>query len=113
MPAVSAVTIETPEVPARASRMKTKPRKRAELAVASAILAALAFGLYVYSRRTLLLTGTDTIVIGDFANTTGERVFDETLRRGLSVQLEQPDRSPVTAYRLVSELILCGRRSGQ
>src|SRR5262249_32774573 len=36
-----------------------------------------------------LLTERDTIVIGDFTNSTGDPVFDGTLREGLSVQLEQ------------------------
>ena len=31
----------------------------------------------------------DTIVLGDFSNTTGEPVFDDTLKRGLTVDLEQ------------------------
>jgi len=31
----------------------------------------------------------DTIVLADFTNTSGEAVFDGTLRQGLSVQLEQ------------------------
>jgi eukaryotic-like serine/threonine-protein kinase len=36
-----------------------------------------------------VLTEQDTIVLGDFANSTGDPVFDGTLREGLSVQLEQ------------------------
>ena len=35
------------------------------------------------------LTGTDTIVLADFENTTGDFVFDDTLRQGLSVELQQ------------------------
>ncbi len=35
------------------------------------------------------LTDKDTIVLADFANATGDPVFDGTLRQGLSVQLEQ------------------------
>ena len=35
------------------------------------------------------LTERDTIVLGDFANNTGDSVFDGTLRQGLAVQLEQ------------------------
>jgi DNA-binding winged helix-turn-helix (wHTH) protein/Flp pilus assembly protein TadD len=35
------------------------------------------------------LTEKDTIVVGDFANNTGDNVFDGTLRQGLAVQLEQ------------------------
>jgi len=35
------------------------------------------------------LTSKDTIVLADFANSTGDAVFDGTLRQGLSVELEQ------------------------
>src|SRR5437016_7503836 len=35
------------------------------------------------------LTGKDTIVLADFDNKTGDPVFDETLRQGLSVELQQ------------------------
>ena len=41
------------------------------------------------SSRAHVLTERDTIVLGDFANSTGDPVFDGTLREGLSVQLEQ------------------------
>ena len=35
------------------------------------------------------LTDKDSVVLGDFSNTTGDHVFDGALRQGLSVQLEQ------------------------
>jgi tetratricopeptide (TPR) repeat protein len=35
------------------------------------------------------LSEKDTVVLGDFTNTTGDAVFDGTLRQGLEVQLEQ------------------------
>jgi non-specific serine/threonine protein kinase/serine/threonine-protein kinase len=35
------------------------------------------------------LTGKDTIVLADFDNKTGDPVFDDTLRQGLSVELQQ------------------------
>jgi tetratricopeptide (TPR) repeat protein len=35
------------------------------------------------------LTERDTIVLGDFTNSTGDPVFDETLRHGLAVQLRE------------------------
>jgi eukaryotic-like serine/threonine-protein kinase len=36
-----------------------------------------------------VLTETDTVVLADFDNSTGDPVFDGTLRRGMAVQLEQ------------------------
>src|SRR5467141_3486234 len=41
------------------------------------------------ARQARHLTERDTIVLGDFANSTGDAVFDGTLREGLSVELEQ------------------------
>src|SRR6202035_4465294 len=35
------------------------------------------------------LTDEDTVVLADFTNTTGDPVFDGTLRQGLAIQLEQ------------------------
>ena len=40
-------------------------------------------------RGTHALTDKDTILLADFANTTGDAVFDGTLRQGLAAQLEQ------------------------
>jgi eukaryotic-like serine/threonine-protein kinase len=39
--------------------------------------------------RRVLLSEKDTVVLADFANTTGDTVFDGTLRQGMAVQLEQ------------------------
>jgi eukaryotic-like serine/threonine-protein kinase len=56
---------------------------------AAVIVLLLSFGSYFYFHRTPKLTDKDTIVLADFTNTTGDAVFDGTLRQGLSVQLEQ------------------------
>jgi hypothetical protein len=44
---------------------------------------------YFYFHRAPKLTAKDTIVLGEFENKTGDAVFDQTLRQGLAVQLEQ------------------------
>ena len=44
---------------------------------------------YWRSHKKVALTDMDTIVLADFTNTTGDTVFDETLRQALSVDLEQ------------------------
>jgi serine/threonine protein kinase/tetratricopeptide (TPR) repeat protein len=46
-------------------------------------------GRLFFSYKTHALTDKDTVVLADFTNTTGDSVFDGTLRQGLSVQLEQ------------------------
>jgi eukaryotic-like serine/threonine-protein kinase len=63
---------------------------RWKVTVSSAIAAvAIVAGSYFYFHRTPKLTEKDSIVVADFTNTTGDPVFDVTLREGLSVQLEQ------------------------
>jgi serine/threonine protein kinase len=54
-----------------------------------AVLSALAARGYFYFHHTPKLTDKDTIVLADFTNKTGDSVFDDTLRQGLQVQLEQ------------------------
>src|SRR5262249_55952778 len=46
-------------------------------------------GWALWRLRRPVLTEKDTIVLGDFANSTGDSVFDGMLREGLSVQLQQ------------------------
>ncbi len=53
------------------------------------LLALTAAGLYWNSHRSVKLTEKDTIILAEFTNTTGDTVFDGTLRQGLEVQLEQ------------------------
>jgi serine/threonine protein kinase/tetratricopeptide (TPR) repeat protein len=53
------------------------------------VVALIASVLYYRSRQSQRLSEKDTIVLADFTNTTGDPVFDGTLRQGLSSQLEQ------------------------
>jgi serine/threonine protein kinase/tetratricopeptide (TPR) repeat protein len=65
---------------------------------------------YFYFHRSPKLTDKDTIVLADFTNTTGDTVFDGTLRQGLSVQLEQsPFLSVVSDDRIRRTLRLMGQ----
>jgi eukaryotic-like serine/threonine-protein kinase len=66
-------------------------RRRARwLAIgAAAVVVTAAVAGVIYSRRPAPLTDKDTIVLGEFANTTGDPVFDGTLRHGLAAQLQQ------------------------
>jgi tetratricopeptide (TPR) repeat protein/predicted Ser/Thr protein kinase len=54
-----------------------------------ALLVAIAGGLFFYSRHSRALTEKDFILLTDFVNTTGDSVFDGSLKQALAVQLEQ------------------------
>ena len=71
---------------------QVKSHKRGALITLGIILVAvLAVGSFLYfkSTRASTLTEKDTIVLADFENTTGDAVFDGTIKQGLAVQLEQ------------------------
>jgi DNA-binding winged helix-turn-helix (wHTH) protein len=53
------------------------------------LLTVAAVAVLLLMRRSPALTGKDTVVLADFANSTGDPVFDGTLRQGMEVQLEQ------------------------
>jgi eukaryotic-like serine/threonine-protein kinase len=55
----------------------------------AAIFAIALSGGYFVIRPARKLTDRDTVVLADFANSTGDPVFDGTLRQGLAFQLEQ------------------------
>jgi len=68
----------------------TEKSKWRRVAIAAAALLLVGAGLFrLLSKRPPLLTEKDTVVLADFANSTGDPVFDGTLRQGLSVQLSQ------------------------
>jgi tetratricopeptide (TPR) repeat protein/predicted Ser/Thr protein kinase len=99
-----------PAAPARVPARQV--RVPALLAVAVAVVVALVGG-YLYFRRAPKLADKDTIVLADFRNTTGDAVFDETLRQGLAVQLGQsPFLSLVSDQRMQQTLRLMGQPAG-
>jgi hypothetical protein len=62
----------------------------AALAGATMLVIGLAVGRWLFlSRKAHALTDKDTIVLADFANSTGDAIFDDTLKQGLAVQLGQ------------------------
>jgi serine/threonine protein kinase/tetratricopeptide (TPR) repeat protein len=71
-------------VPAQRDR-KIKPW----YAAAALIVVAVIAGGVFYSRRAQALTEKDSVLLSDFVNTTGDPVFDGTLKQALAVQLEQ------------------------
>jgi serine/threonine protein kinase len=81
--------------------------------VAAAVTAAalvVSAGAYSYLHQTPKLTDKDTIVLADFDNKTGDPVFDDTLRQGLSVELQQsPFLSVVSDQQVWQTLALMGQ----
>jgi eukaryotic-like serine/threonine-protein kinase len=53
------------------------------------LLAVLGVGGWLYSRRAHALGQSDTVLLADFVNKTGDPIFDDTLRQGLAAQLQQ------------------------
>jgi len=110
--------IQSVSVPPGRERPRGAPlRKRWKVLVPAAlILAAAAIGgtLYFRSRQaTTRLTDKDTIVLSDFDNKTNDSVFDDTLKQGLSVQLEQSPFLALVSERRVNETLkLMGRPAG-
>ena len=65
-------------------------RRKLAFATAAILLAAIAMAAFFYRQHgRKILRQQDTIVLADFANTTGENVFDGTLKQALAIKLEQ------------------------
>ncbi len=79
------------------------------------VLAAIAAGWvgatrFFGSRRVQALTERDSIVLAGFSNTTGDGVFDETLKQGLATELEQSPFLNIVSERRVGQVLkLMGR----
>ena len=100
--------------PAVAQEVPVAPqKKRWRILVPAAVFlvaALIAGGLYYRSHQARPLTDKDTIVLADFINTTGDSVFDGTLRQGLASQLEQsPFLSLVSDDQIAKTLALMER----
>jgi tetratricopeptide (TPR) repeat protein len=75
------------------------------------LVALIAGGLYWRSPKTTAVTERDTIVLADFANTTGDPVFDDALKQALAVDLGQSPFINILSDRKVGETLrLMGRQ---
>jgi serine/threonine protein kinase/tetratricopeptide (TPR) repeat protein len=83
-PAAAASAVRPPPVVPRS-------KKPWALVAIAGIVIALAVGvaLYFRSSKSAKLTEKDGVLLADFVNTTGDTVFDGTLKQALAVQLEQ------------------------
>jgi len=79
------------------------------VAAAAGIVAVFAV-TYAYLHRPPRLTVKDTVVLADFDNKTGDPVFDDTLRQGLAVELQQsPYLSLLSDTQVIKTLALMGQ----
>lgn len=75
------------------------------------VVGIVAVSLYFRSHHAAPLTEKDTILLADFTNSTGDPVFDGSLQKGLSVQLEQsPLLSIVSEEQIQQTLKLMGQK---
>jgi len=74
----------------------------------------IATGIYIRSRSAVKLTEKDSVLIADFVNTTGDAVFDGTLKQALALQLEQsPYLNIVADSKIRDALRLMGRHGNE
>jgi tetratricopeptide (TPR) repeat protein/tRNA A-37 threonylcarbamoyl transferase component Bud32 len=81
-----AAAVQTPQVMPRTGVLS---RRGILIASAAAVLLVIAAGSFLYLHRAPAMTERDYILLADFVNTTGESVFDDTLKQALAVQLGQ------------------------
>jgi serine/threonine protein kinase/tetratricopeptide (TPR) repeat protein len=103
---------ESHKVSAVSRPVSRPPRSRLHwIAGAAFIVIAAAGAAYFFVRKPApKLTEKDTIVLADFTNTTGDSVFDGTLRQGLSAQLAQsPFLSLISDQRIAQTMALMSK----
>jgi eukaryotic-like serine/threonine-protein kinase len=78
---------------------------RTKLLIAALLAGALAAGAFWYFGNTIKLTETDSIIVGDFANSTGDPVFDDSLREALAISLAQSPLLSLISAEKVTEAV--------
>ena len=85
-------------------------RRSMLIAAVTAVTIIVSASAYFYLHRPPKLTDNDTVVLADFDNTTGDPVFDDTLRQGLSVELQQsPFLNLISDRQVQQQLALMGQ----
>jgi eukaryotic-like serine/threonine-protein kinase len=107
--------MHTPQSETSSATAVPRQPNRARLAlVLAAAVALVGAGFFFFRHRTEKLTEKDSILLADFVNTTGEPVFDGTLKQALAVQLQQsPFLNIVPEQRIRETLQLMGRAADE
>ena len=108
---VSVTAVSPPETTGKVAEVAVeRPSKIWKIAVLSVAVALIVVGISFYSRESRKLTEKDSILVTDFTNTTGDAVFDGTLRKALVVGLEQsPFLNVVPDQKIQETLKFMGR----
>lgn len=104
-PAASSVSAQT--APPSGIRHDSASKRRLWMLGGIAVLLVLGVvtGTLVYRKGANALTAKDSILVADFVNTTGDPVFDGTLKQALAVQLEQSPYLNVTPESRIRETL--------
>ncbi len=84
-----------------ASAQDATKRRWSSIAAGTLAMAVIAVGTFFYFPRSPKLTEKDSVVLADFANSTGDPVFDGSLREALAAKL---DESPY--FNVVSDIAI-------
>jgi eukaryotic-like serine/threonine-protein kinase len=110
VPAADNHAVSSPAPPQPAAANTRRPSRTGITVAIAALVVASAFTGWFFLRKPHVLTDKDTVVLADLTNTTGDPVFDGTLRQGFSVQLEQsPFLSLISEERIQQTLQLMGQ----
>ena len=105
--------VAAPKLPVPADGSRPKTIGKYGWAVAAVMVVLVGCTILFLSRhrqKSISLGETDSVLLAGFANTTGDSVFDGTLRQGLEIQLQQsPFLSLVSEERVRQTLRMMGR----
>lgn len=106
-PQKSAATSSAPTPPITSDTFTAIKQHRTALLIGlgAVLILAVALFVFLYANRGPALTEKDTILLADFANTTGDQVFDGTLKQALAVQLGQSPYLDIFADERVRETL--------
>jgi Flp pilus assembly protein TadD len=110
MPGISPAASAAPRAPGAASRTNRRAGGLAASAVILLAVAAVVAWHFVVLKKAHALNATDTVVLADFANSTGDPVFDDTLKQALAISLRQspflellPDSNVTATLKLMTK----------
>jgi serine/threonine protein kinase/tetratricopeptide (TPR) repeat protein len=105
---IESAPIPIPSTPARDRRIGWKG-----IATATTVVGVGVVAVFAYLSRPHAFSERDSVVIADFANTTGEKVFDDALKEALEVHLRQsPYINVLSDERIQGTLRLMSRAPG-